>query len=329
MHFCPGVAEYREPDKDPYRIFLNEDTIRNMNPTFSGKPVFVRHVDEINMATLQNDADGWVVESFYNPTDGKTWAKFLVVSDKGHEAIRNGWRLSNAYIPKKFAGGGLWNGVQYAKEITDAEFEHLAIVHDPRYAESTILNPEQFKEYNEEKTLELKRVANNKGESSMLKFFKKTKVENTLDIENTMVELPKSKKEVSLAQVINEMDAIHNMHGYANGDHMVKVGEEEMSVNELVAKHLEMCKAQNDEKAEPELENDEQAEPELANKEDEAKDEPEKEEPKKEEKPAAKKNAANFDKLKNAHLNAPAKDEEKVLELTDAKVARGKARYGS
>jgi hypothetical protein len=31
------------------------------------------------------------------------------------------------------------------------------------------------------------------------------------------------------------------MNGYANGDHMVKVGEEEMSVNDLVKKHMEAC----------------------------------------------------------------------------------------
>ena len=63
-----------------------------------------------------------------------------------------------------------------------------------------------------------------------------------------MVELPKSKKEMTIASVLNAYDAILNMHGYANGDHMVKVGENEMSVNELVKKHMEMCNKMDEEK---------------------------------------------------------------------------------
>jgi PHD/YefM family antitoxin component YafN of YafNO toxin-antitoxin module len=247
MHFYPGVARYEAPDKEPLTVFINEDTIRNMGPTFAGRPVFVEHVEEVddNVNELRKEADGWVIESFFNQADGKNWAKFIIVSDRGYEAIRRGYRLSNAYIPQLSQKGGVWNGVDYQSEVINGEFEHLAIVKNPRYEESVILTPEEFKNYNDEKTVELKRLSNsnNRGERKMkLNIFKRTKVENSVDLDGMIVELPKSKKEISLTKVVDEYDKILNMNGYANGDHMVKVGEkDEMSVNDLVKKHLAAC----------------------------------------------------------------------------------------
>lgn len=246
MHCYPGVARYEPPDEQPFTVLLNENVIRNMGPSFAGKPIFVQHVDDVeqNLDLLRNEADGWVIESFFNTADGKTWAKFIVVSDTGLEAIKDGWRLSNAYFPECEEKAGTWNGVPYERVVVDGEFEHLAIVQNPRYEESVILTPEQFKAYNEKQTVELKRLANSKDkkENTMgLKIFKRQKIENAPDLDGVIVELPKSKKEVLITTAIAEYDKLVNMNGYANGDHMVKVGDkDEMSVNDLVKKHLEM-----------------------------------------------------------------------------------------
>lgn len=215
MHFYPGVAEYQEPNKDSYRVFLNEDTIRSMDPTFAGRPVFVMHVDQVekSLDVLRGEADGWVVESFYNQADGKHWVKFIAVSEKAETAIRNGMRLSNCYLPKSFAQGGLWNGVAYAKEITGGEYEHLAIVPNPRYEESVIMSPEEFKKYNEDKFVELKRLSNdNQGKDSGMKlnFFKKAKVDNSVDIETLSVVLPNSGREVTISQLVAMADKKKN-----------------------------------------------------------------------------------------------------------------------
>ena len=94
MHFSEGCAEYRESPTKSYKIFIDEKTIRNMNPTFEGRPVYVDHVDDVDLKNIQN-ADGYVVKSFYNKADGKHWVEFMAVSDRAHEAIRNGWKLSN------------------------------------------------------------------------------------------------------------------------------------------------------------------------------------------------------------------------------------------
>ena len=275
MHFCPGVAEYRPPGKEPYRIMINEQTLRDMDKTFAGRPVFVQHVDDVNLETIQKDADGYVIESFYNESDGKHWCKFIVVSDRGHAAIQNGWGLSNAYIPEAFGPGGLWNGVEFQKEVMRGEFEHLAIVPDPRY-EAFILTPSQFKEYNENRLLELKKVANSKEKTKMFDLFKKTKVDSS-DLGDAVVKLPKSGKEITIAQLINEADKDpadedkdkapfkadkagkadseaeekkqgrkeesekeHEAPQMANMDHHVMDGDKSRPLHEIVSEHKEM-----------------------------------------------------------------------------------------
>lgn len=247
MHFYPGVAQYDMPEGS-FRVFINEATIRKLNPSFAGRPVFVEHVEGVDedVDQLRNEADGWVIESFFNEADGKTWCKFILVTDRAMRAVAKGFKLSNAYIPQLMDKEATWNGVEYQKQVVGGEFEHLAIVNNPRYEESVIMSPDEFKAYNEKLKTELYRLANSKdkkGETKMaLKLFKRQKLENAVDIENTMVELPKSKKELSIAQLVNDHDAFLNMNGYANGDHMVKLHDEsEMSVNDLVKSYQAKC----------------------------------------------------------------------------------------
>lgn len=366
IHFYPGVAEYKDgPDKEPYRVFLNESTLRTMDPSFAGKPVFFEHVDEVepDINELRKESDGWVIESFFNSSDGKHWVKFITVSDKAERAIKNGFKLSNAYRPKSFSKGGLWNGVSYLKEIIEGEYEHLAIVNNPRYEESEILNPEQFKDYNDNKFLELKRLSNSKGDSIMkFSIFKKSKVENAFDPELSII-LPKSGKEMTFVQIINSMDEMEDAKKknevMADMDHKVKMHDGSMcNVAELMEKHkamhdeLEMMKKEkkdsSDEegKKEDELEkesglakeeHDVEVEGDLSNDESEDKDAKKKalqlaEHEEKEIEAAKKKNAkAKADALKNAHIHAfkNAAESAQVIELASDKVARGKSLYGS
>lgn len=356
LHFYSGVAEYQEPGMEPFRVYLNENTLRSMDASFAGKPIFVDHVDSVEdrVDELRKEADGWVIESFYNSSDGKHWVKFILTSEKAFRAVQNGMRLSNAYIPKSYDKGGLWNGVEYSREIKVAEYEHLAIVDNPRYEESVIMTPEEFKKYNQEQEIELKRIANSKdqsteGERKMgLNFFKRSKVENTIDLESTMVELPKSKKEMKISELVGEMDRIMNMHGYANGDHLVKVGEHEMSVNDLVKKHMDACgeiekmKAKNAESedggepgkgADDDMENDADEEGTVSSgmKDvgdrggDKSLDNEDDEEKKKEKKENALKKAS---ALKNAGPHREAVQPVHIITNID-RVAKGKARYGS
>ncbi len=339
LHMVEGVAEYREPGKDPYRILINEDAIKKMDQTFEGLPVYVHHVEEVNFENIQHEADGYVIKSFFNKADGKHWAEFIIVSDKGHEAIKiKKWKLSNAYIPgSDTAPGGQWHGVDYQKEVKSGVYEHLAIVPNPRYAESIILTPEEFKTYNNEKEIELTRLANSKG-APMLSFFKKAKVENA-DFAEVSVTLPKSKIEKTITQLVNEADERLTNAYMCNGDERVKVGESEMSVNELVSKHIEMT-ADKDPITENAEESDEEKkkkemELEAAKKEnDDSTDDDSMDNEADKEKEAAEKKKnelekkANFEKLKNAREEA-AKKPAPAIDLSQDKMARGQSRYGS
>lgn len=348
LHFTEGVAEYRESGKEPFRIFIGENTIKNMAPTFEGRPVYVHHVDEVDMENLQEEADGYVVESFFNKSDGKHWVKFIVVSDKGHAAIRNGWKLSNAYHIKSATVGGLWHGVDYDQEVVKGEYEHLAIVQNPRYAESVIFTPEEFKKYNSEKEVELYKLANSQEDISMFKFFKKSKIENEKEkeLESMSVLLPKSKVEMTLTQVINAADEAEvdkaKTDRMANGADLVQVGDEKIKVDDLVTKYLQNKKSCNqDEEEKKENEDDEEKkenedDEDKKENEDDDKDKKENQDEDKEEvekKSNKKKNTLdqetkkkNFEKLKNApdfFNNGP------NIDLAEDKIARGKARYGS
>lgn len=323
-----------------------------MDPSFAGKPIFVDHVDKVDpkLDNLKDEADGWVIESFFNAADGKHWVKFIMVSEAGEIAVKRGMKLSNAYRPTTFKEGGLWNGVSYAREITSGEYEHLAIVNNPRYEESVIMTPEQFKEYNEKNILELKKLSNSKekGMSMKFNFFKRTKVENAIDPELQVV-LPKSGKEKTISQIINDADdkEMDMNSGLADMSHKVKMHDGSyMNVGDLMEKHKALCdeleamkKPKEDsmeeeselkvEKAPVDSESDvkKDASDDMA-KEDKDKSALTPADPDKEMKDAKKKNAIEkADKLRNAHLTAVQNAPRRVLELNSDRVARGKARY--
>lgn len=343
MHFYPGCAQYTELDKS-YCVFLNDDTIRSMGPSFAGKPVFVHHVAEVenDINKLRGEADGWVVDSFYNAADGKHWVKFIVVSDKAEQAIRRGMRLSNCYIPKKFGPAGTWNGISYEREITGGEYEHLAIVPNPRYEESIIMTPEKFKEYNDEKLLEIKKLANNKGDVKMkFSWFKKQKVENSTDLDGMFLILPKSGKEVEIAKLINEADEVEVKKDdpkMAHPDHLVEVKGEKMTVNQLMEKYNAMCETKNESSDDDDAGTADPASLNAADEDElveEKEDEEEIKDSKKNEEDAAekelkeekKKNAKEkADRLRNAN-NMP--QQTAIVELSMDQIARGKQRYGS
>lgn len=257
MHFYPGVAEYQEEGKDSFRIFINDDTIRKMGPSFEGRPVFLEHVDEVNGKPLseqraqdiKKEADGWVIESFFNKADGKHWVKFVVVTERALRAIDQGFRLSNAYHPTLLVNrDGVWNGVPYQQEVKNGEFDHLALVDNPRYDESVVMSPQEFKEYNEGKLEELTLLANSqskKGDKKVkLNFFKRTKSETEFDAD-LMVTLPKSKKEVSIVSLVNEADEMEEKKKknevMADPKHMVKMDDGSMmNVGDMMAEHKEM-----------------------------------------------------------------------------------------
>lgn len=261
LHMSEGTATYRPPDEDPFTVFVGEQTIKLMNSTFPGKPVYVGHTEDRGALS---EADGVVCESFYNPHDGKHWCKFVITTQKGLDAINRGWQLSNSFVVDKRGNGGEWHGSYYDKEVLQGTYDHLAIVSNPRYSESKILTPKQYKEYNQAKKDELLMLENSKEENPMkLQFWKKEALKNEkdLDLENMSVTLPKSKKEKTIVQLVNEADELEVKGAPSIEDAVVSVGDGEMKVSDLVKLFLEMKK--NFEKAEDDGEEAEETEEEI------------------------------------------------------------------
>lgn len=349
LHMEEGVAEYRPKGQDPFRVLVPQAIANSLNPTFQGRPLFVLHDEQEDSERDASDVDGHVIRSFFNQADGKHWAEFIIVSEKGHEALAKGWKLSNCYIPQLAERKGMWHGVEFQKEVMGGTFDHMALVPNPRYENSVIYTPEEFKKYNEEKEAELLRLANSQDETKetdmSFSFFKKTKLENALDIEGTSVKLPKSGREVTLAQLATEADeaaVAAKSPRIANEADVVEVAGEKMTVKDVLAKLEALIAECAEAKADASVENEEtevadeasESEEVVENEDDDAKDKVEEKQKKdkmensKEAADAAKAaKKANFEKLKNAEDRETQKTA--VVDLSVDKVARGKSRYGS
>jgi len=352
-HIAPGVCAYNEET-----IFIGEETLKNMDQSFAGKPIFVNH-QEVNPDTEKLDAVGYVVESFYLPEDGTHWAKIIIIDDRGHEVIKNGWKVSNAYQPTNFGVGGEWHNVPYNREVTDAYYTHLALVDNPRYEEAEIMTPEQFKQYKEAKKSQLEQLQNSKpeekskqGENKMSwKLWQKKEVTNSDDISKVMVELSDGSA-VSIGEMVNSVEKdIKEKEDKKNACHnedvlekTVKVNGEDMKVADLVAAFEKKDKKNEDD--EDEEDKDKKSDAKNSDEEDKEKDEKKdkKNESDEEEKEKSdKKNESDEDKedkekkdKKNSKdlLEAEEKTNAKefvgvVADTMARKLARGQERYGS
>jgi len=248
LHMVEGMTGKNEPPAE--KILVKEEAARRMDPTFEGKPVVFRDehmTDEEYESLVKSTAqgafsDGIVNKSFFNEADGKHWAEILVWSPAGIAACENKrFAVSNAYTVTNEAGPGSWHDLEYNVEVVDGEYEHLLITDKPRYGESKILTPEEFKAYNEGLKRELAAVTNtSKGVSKMFEFFTRKNAEN-ID-ENMDVKLPKTGKIVNLSKIINAWDEkLKNEESgeiFAHPDHKVKLANGEVcNVGELIEKH--------------------------------------------------------------------------------------------
>ncbi len=319
-HMQAGIAKY-----DKETVFIDLENMKRMMPSGVGKPVYVLHVDEINMETLKEDSHGLISGSFYNELDGWLWFEFMAMDDIAFQALGNGWSISNAYLPTKSGPAGTWHNCPYDREIIDAHFTHLAIVPKitARYEGACVFTPDEFKMYQAARRQQLAELQNSKSTEGkiIMKFFKNKKEEvATVDAE-TMVELQNGKT-VSVQEMINAMEEKKNADEEAdkkkkeddekkNSDQKVMVNGVEMALDDLINSYCAMKNAQDD--------------AEKKNAEDEEKEKKNAEE-------AEKKNALekkkNFDELKNAHLNGKGA-EVRIVETSMDKMKRGQERYGS
>ena len=316
-HLFPGVCKY-----DNEMILIDVATMKKMCASFEGKPVFVGHDDDVAKfmsgasEDMPEEVDGYVSDCFYNEQDGWLWSKIIVTSDRGHQAIADGWSVSNAYMVVEDSAGGQHHNVDYDRKIVNAEFTHLAIVPDPRYEQAQILTPEAYKRYGQE-------LQNSKGVSKMkFKLFRNKKEEvNDVD-ENTYVEL-KNGKSVSVAEMVNAVEAAEKEKDEKlNMDTEIEVGNEKMPLSELINRYTELSEKENS-SDDDEYENEED-EDEKENMDDAGNDH-ELDNMDEEEKEKQNAKRKNFDELKNAHKRS---ETVRIVDTGMDQLERGKQRYG-
>lgn len=247
-HISEGLVNYPEVGK---MRLLREETLRKMDPTFSGKPVKYdrEHLNagdtaQINQAKHKGAyVDGVVDRSFFNEHDGRHWAKVWVWDENALDMIKQGIGVSNAYFMDSKGQGGEYHATPFDEEVMDGTYDHLLITASPRYEESMkigFLTPDQFDEYNKSRAEKLALVKNSKEQDmslDILKVFNRTEAKD-FDLAGKEVFLPKSKKTVLITNVLNavdeEMKKEEDGEAMANMSHKVKVGNATMPLSELM-----------------------------------------------------------------------------------------------
>ena len=164
-HIKAGPVHYLEKGEDKLYV-IQDEALKKMNASFEGKPIYIRHVEEVDTDKMKEEAVGYVVKSFYNEFDGAWWVE-IIADDEAQKFIEKGWAVSNAYLPTELGSGGVYHDINYDKEVKNGVYEHLAIVDNPRYEEAVIMTPEEFKDFNEGRKAELDKLKNSK-ENEML-----------------------------------------------------------------------------------------------------------------------------------------------------------------
>lgn len=125
-----GLCEY--PDS---RILLGQKVLEDLSKTAHGIPVVIEHpdmpIDEKSMAHVP--IHGRVTNMEYNSTSDEWEANFVVDTQEAIDLLKKGHGVSTAWYGTKYGPGGTMNNVPYDKELQAGEYEHLAIVSQPRY----------------------------------------------------------------------------------------------------------------------------------------------------------------------------------------------------
>lgn len=146
-HLEPGLVRYEgmgENGRDLV-LLLPKETIDKMRSRFEGSVVVNgKHRDVDSTAFSRGDADGAVIESFWDGTLGKEMVKYMVwTQDAKNNVAKSDWGVSCSYnVTKRDMTPGMHNNIPYDGVILDGEYNHLAIVPNPRYEDSrnTLLN---------------------------------------------------------------------------------------------------------------------------------------------------------------------------------------------
>lgn len=130
--------------------YIDEKTIDSQSIKFKNCPVVITdNLDHPEIASQQEKecTIGRVTEVVKNTNGIKTENTNQWIEKNNHYMVKIAipkdafekidfnevGGISNAFVIKKQIGGGIYNGIEYSKEITEIEVGHIALVNKPRY----------------------------------------------------------------------------------------------------------------------------------------------------------------------------------------------------
>ncbi len=137
-HVSSGLADYTYGG-ETVRILVKKKTLDQMNPSFKRKPVFIGHRDaKIDAASAVSEKVGEVYDVGYDPDSESFFVNALIWDEEAQKLIESGQQPSNAYYVGEYGPASTYNNVPYDKEVLQGEYDHLAIVSNPRYDNTEI-----------------------------------------------------------------------------------------------------------------------------------------------------------------------------------------------
>lgn len=191
MHLEPGVVRYEGMGENgsDLTLFLPKETIDRMRHKFAGAPVVNEtHKPEADIGSFsRGDADGVVTESYWDSGMGQEIVRYMVWTQEAVNNLESGkYGVSCSYtVTNRDMTPGTWHNVPYDGTILDGEYNHLAIVPNPRYEESrnTLLNA--------------------KGGEGMFKLLlKKLGIENSVEVDGAKSSIEVGGKKVALKDAV-------------------------------------------------------------------------------------------------------------------------------
>jgi len=204
-----GLVDYSDVDDGKY--LLRKEAIDRMLPTLEGRPLVIGH-QKIDPDHLEDIAVGYITKGYWNPETGSFDCDVLVKDPEILNPEHNA--VSCAYVATEFGEGGRYSGIEYDAEILNGNFTHIALVETPRYNDAKILVN-----------------GINKGKAMIKRFFS-----NAAGAEDEKKSEDEEKKENEDGKSLNP-------------DDVVMVGEDEVTVKDLIDCYKNSCK-KNEEKEE-------------------------------------------------------------------------------
>lgn len=139
-----GIVNY--DDLELGDVFVGNETLKRMNPTFIGKPVInINHIHltaheafKLTDEDKANVADG-VVYEVGQLDNGNFYCDFIVWDLETQKNIdEKGFSSSCAYIVTEVASNGFYKGQPYDEEVDNGVYTHLTVTDIPRYKNAKV-----------------------------------------------------------------------------------------------------------------------------------------------------------------------------------------------